>query len=481
MTRLGMVKSLASAIVVAILIASAASLPGQILTPIDESNSVEVQSWRVANFVQSADKLKGAASCAATSCHGGPRASIAKPDAARGSEHSLWREMDPHARSWATISSEQSTQILQRLGILRDGQIVNMNAYANCLACHNTSIKMVGSTSMPTIAEGVGCESCHGASQDWYESHYVEQSVSAGMTDIKPWLQRARMCVSCHVGAADRDMNHDIIAAGHPALYFDFAVYHEMYPKHWRDAPELAEDQRAKLWLAGQIAMADAELELIETRSRKSHSVSMWPELALYTCVDCHQTLDGIPRSPTAADRDWIVDGRASVRLWNLSGVDALASYRRWPNESIVLQDLQSLKDRIRAGTNDPASIAVDATKLRQKIALSLYQPSTLNLEDWTRANQVAVSQAMSMTPGTANRWDSAAKFYIAAWSSRSSNTPWPLYPALQTLRRGLIFNQSSQSPTFPRSTDSVQPPNFEEWQEALRQAAIGLEETKTP
>ena len=107
----------------------------------------------------------GAASCAASSCHAGPRASVASPTSQRGSEYTLWKELDPHARSWSTMASKQSTTILTKLGILNEGKIVKPDAYRNCLACHNTSSILEGSSASATIMEGVGCEACHGSAQ----------------------------------------------------------------------------------------------------------------------------------------------------------------------------------------------------------------------------------------------------------------------------------------------------------------------------
>ena len=49
--------------------------------------------------------IRGAASCATSSCHGGPKAGVLSADAPQGSEYPLWFERDPHAHSWKTISS----------------------------------------------------------------------------------------------------------------------------------------------------------------------------------------------------------------------------------------------------------------------------------------------------------------------------------------------------------------------------------------
>ena len=129
-------------------------------------------------------KINGAQSCAAASCHGGPRPGVSQPHVRRGSEYQLWFENDPHARSWQTLCSDESLRMLQRLKIIESGQIVDRSAYDNCLACHNSTSRfaspadIISSTrEIPShrhaqtlnsfIREGVGCASCHGPDERW--------------------------------------------------------------------------------------------------------------------------------------------------------------------------------------------------------------------------------------------------------------------------------------------------------------------------
>ena len=53
-------------------------------------------------------------------------------------------------------------------------------------------------------------------------------------------LVQAQVCVGCHVGAPAkdgvpaRDLNHDLMAAGHPRLIFELSSYQANMPPHWR-------------------------------------------------------------------------------------------------------------------------------------------------------------------------------------------------------------------------------------------------------
>ena len=63
-----------------------------------------------------------------------------------------------------------------------------------------------------------------------------------GFMDTKNLVSRIEQCAGCHIGQDARgglplrDVNHDLIAAGHPRLNFEFAAYHENQPKHWKSS-----------------------------------------------------------------------------------------------------------------------------------------------------------------------------------------------------------------------------------------------------
>ena len=59
-----------------------------------------LSDWGIDSLYHMERGIRGAASCATSSCHGGPRAGVSSADAPRGSEYPLWLESDPHAQSW---------------------------------------------------------------------------------------------------------------------------------------------------------------------------------------------------------------------------------------------------------------------------------------------------------------------------------------------------------------------------------------------
>jgi hypothetical protein len=100
-------------------------------------------------------------------------------------------------------------------------------------------------------------------------------------------VDRARTCTACHVGSGNRDVNHDLIAAGHPRLNFEFDTYLANLPRHWQ--PE-RDKERASAWQVGQLVSAEAALELLAYRA-DSKNGQPWPEFAEYDCFACHHDL----------------------------------------------------------------------------------------------------------------------------------------------------------------------------------------------
>ncbi len=440
----------------------------------------KLSRWGVDSLHHVAQGVRGAASCATSSCHGGPKAGVSSADAARGSEYPLWLERDPHAQSWKTISSDTSVKILSKLGILRDGKIADAAGFQNCLACHNTDRTTTPEQLSPRITEGVGCESCHGPSQPWYDRHYqgAESAKYAtahlGLTDSGPLLQRAKICASCHVGGKDRDMNHDIIAAGHPALYFDMAVYHEAYPKHWRDKDESQPNFRSQLWLAGKIAMADAELELLESRACKSLPVSAWPELSNYQCNSCHFTLGGILKPISQLDRDLVTKGRAPVRNWNLSGIAAF-SVSSDSVDSDLSGSFSRLRELLQSPNPDSKLVAAKSHQLRLQLVDALNKNGKPTLPAWSIQKQTALSIQLLNDIQQSNSWEAAADAYTSAWAIQPRSSAGKLERAMNTLRDGLLFPKDLMMPNFPRQQNGRTPPTLDEWNEALQQAVAAL------
>ena len=434
--------------------------------------------WGVLPLTQASTRAStrtlGAPSCSASACHGGPAAGVSSIQALRGSEYPLWIESDPHARSWRTLNSDRSVEILERLRILIDGKIANPSAYQNCLACHNTSTELTSDGISPAIPEGVGCESCHGPAATWRDSHYqgpgsVQVAIDQlGMVNTASELVRAKACSLCHIGGPDRDMNHDIIAAGHPALYFDYATYLKAYPKHWREETDNPSALALERWLIGQVTKADSELELIESRIASAHPHSIWPEFSNQQCTSCHQPLEkSTPEksTPEKSTQSPFIQaarvlsgpplqlGKASIRMWNLEGLVSIDRIQGFDpaNTNDLLDAIQRSLSGGQTTTEDldglRASIEAKRLQLQGVFPRSSDARSGPRGPTWTLGQHRSWTREKWNSAAASGNWEQAALAYL---STLASSPPEEADAPLQRLRNRLVFPESTQSPVFP-------------------------------
>jgi len=328
----------------------------------------------------------GAASCAASNCHGG----VTLPDSGpKYAAHRIWIKNDPHSRAYEVLSQQRSQQMTARLGWQP------AHKEARCLVCH-----AVAETSQHTlsktfqVSDGVSCEACHGPAEHWLADHSRPQiwhaltekmKADRGFRAVETLELRAQLCVGCHVGTTDREVNHDMIAAGHPRLAFEFAGYSAIQPKHWNvehdqlqaggqsGTTEAATQLDTQLWLIGQVATLRATLEL--TRHRATQLDKPWPEFAEYRCFACHQSLtaSGSPKQTIEWANNpalWDVD-RAGVLPWQPASLGAIGLIE--PQPPLVVGPLRQLRQELGNWHPDrrvAVQQATDALQALDRLAL---------------------------------------------------------------------------------------------------------------
>lgn len=249
---------------------------------------------------------EGVASCSASACHGSTRRQ--SNAGIWGNEYSLWATRDPHHRAYRVLFEERSQRILANLFQEAHFDKLTIEQQQTCLACHSTASAAAPEYHDVLLADGVSCESCHGPAGEWLGPHTVgtwnerrPEFVERGsLCNTKNLVVRAERCVSCHVGGADRDVNHDLIAAGHPRMFFELGAYLDRLPKHWTEE-DTRPDFEARAWAIGQTATAQQALQLLAARAERAAdqedsppSVTqplLWPELSEYGCYACHHDL----------------------------------------------------------------------------------------------------------------------------------------------------------------------------------------------
>ncbi len=237
----------------------------------------------------------GVGSCASTACHGGPASLPLKWQ----SSYTVWATLDPHAKAYAVLTNPRSKEIVQRL----DGNDhPEPWKVERCLACHAVQDGK-GAQAKAWLADGVSCEACHGPARNWLREHTTagwtklakneKYQARFGMRNTEDMLPRARQCVSCHVGELNpngdvpRNVNHDLIAAGHPRLTFELSAYLANMPSHWDRIAGEKTNAEARAWAVGQVAGAEATFALREAHAAKSDGI----EFADYDCYACHHDL----------------------------------------------------------------------------------------------------------------------------------------------------------------------------------------------
>ncbi len=264
-----------------------------------------------------------------TSCHGSHTfIESVDPSQRWKSAYQIWARDDPHSRAYASLWNDQSRQIVAALAgdvtrlsakrtPLTDQSIYQSIINDRCISCHSTvpsalSAEMQNkregkpADSNLFMANGVSCHSCHSRSalndpegNPWIERHTQEDwtkpgydRASSGLVELESLEIRAQTCLKCHVGSPGRDVNHDLIAAGHPRLVFEYASSLARLPKHWSE--KKVSHFNVNCWSIGQFASARSALALLRVRAQSAvDDMAPWPEFAEYNCHHCHHALGG--------------------------------------------------------------------------------------------------------------------------------------------------------------------------------------------
>lgn len=366
--------------------------------------------------------LPSSASCSTATCHG---AVPGRGEPWRSSA-STFQTHDPHTDAYRVLWNDQSRRIVNALDpAAADSDAVYRNVLgARCVSCHATVDERIvdpgGFDDLHTLG-GVSCESCHGPAEGWLAAHRDVDWPQLGlaryeqpynMLPTESLDQRAAGCMRCHVGSrtADglvRDMNHDLIAAGHPVLRFDFASYLQSLPAHWDVAEEHERVTEAGGWeQVYAIGRREALLAMLRLSRERSLEAAAdrtsvpYPELSESDCFACHRSLESPDRYAMAESKAAIPElvGRPTWAPWYTAGLDLSAA----PTMKLFQQGM-SLR------LQPPARAASAAGKTLQEL------------------QQVSAAQLLPQQarPAPGNRWQHATQWALRRWAaSQDSASP---------------------------------------------------------
>jgi hypothetical protein len=321
-------------------------------------------------------KMMGATSCAASSCHGGGRIDFP------GSEYTTWTEGDPHFNAFRVLFNSKSTSMIKAMNRTREIPLPVAHENALCLKCHSSepaisipndleqnlrSSAAAYSSDQARIhrSAGVGCESCHGPAEKYLSQHYLpswkqlsskQKAEQFGLWPTKEISSRVQVCTSCHVGNADQQVNHDLIAAGHPRLTFEYTSHHHhpAYRRHWQEKSPKGEFE-IHAWLISQFAVARASVALQESRAVDAiEHQATWPELAEYSCFSCHQDLSNGEKFSQLNQRSNREPGSIPWQTWSTRLVPSLMKESPWLDVK-PLQVQKSSLERLIEETTVPS------------------------------------------------------------------------------------------------------------------------------
>src|SRR5579859_1576065 len=270
-------------------------------------------------------KYIGPGSCAATSCHGS-----VKPIAGSRilqTEYSTWILKDKHSRAYQALTGDIGERMAR---ILKLG--AKAEEAPKCLKCHALYTKPEQQGRKFEIAEGVSCENCHGPASGWLGPHTTtgwphEKSVELGMHETRNVIDRTEKCLECHLGTKDKFVDHEMIAAGHPDLYFELDSFSAVMPRHWKqplesEAGKPMEDPAwvgVRDWSAGQAVQLRAAMERLAWRAKgeRFDKKDVWPEYAELSCFACHHSLG--PAADSWRQKHEYTGRRPGDPAWNQS------------------------------------------------------------------------------------------------------------------------------------------------------------------
>ncbi|MBA4189556.1 MAG: hypothetical protein C0467_16345 [Planctomycetaceae bacterium] len=390
-------------------------------------------------------------SCASAACHGGGQLDTAR------SEFSTWSSTaflgtlyDPHATAYRVLFNADSVRIGKLMGIKEP------HKEQLCLKCHSTE----GIQPAEAVSEGVGCAGCHGPAEKWISAHTLPEWKSLsnetkfndyGFIPGKNLVARMLNCTSCHVGDGDREVNHDLIAAGHPRLSFEYTKFqfNPKYRHHWDDLPEY--DFEVRAWTVGQAATLRAATDLLRVRAERAAAddpKTPWPEFSGLSCYACHQSVGTgeVSRDSASPKRPLGVPG---WELWSNSaaGVAANLCPEAFPGVTPPqLRELAALRKLMQKQRPDPKAVA---SRARRAVA---------ELDGWLAAIQAAEDKAPTkrLAPDASRKFAHAlAANALSPDRTKLADYDWDALAA-NYLGAAAMYHASGGKKAVPTWTDPV-------------------------
>jgi hypothetical protein len=310
-----------------------------------------------------AGKFIGPGGCAASSCHGSVQPKTTTP--IFQNEYTIWIAQDKHTRAFGVLRNQVSERI---------GRILKLDKppaeNPRCLVCHSLYVPPEQRAQTFELGDGVSCENCHGPASGWLGQHTLKgwphaDSVKLGMHDTRNLEYRTERCLTCHLGTADKFVDHEMIAAGHPDLTFELGLFTFVMPRHWKTPEQDNPWRQVQAWGVGQAVQLRESLNRLTRRANGT----VWPEYGELDCFACHHSLTKAEDSWRLKSDGYYAGRRAGNPPWNESRVVVFRDLVEEisPNASKQLNDevsqLAGLVNQLDGSQEHRQQIAASATR----------------------------------------------------------------------------------------------------------------------
>jgi hypothetical protein len=194
-----------------------------------------------------------------------------------------------------------------------------------------------------------------------------EKSLARGRQDSRNVIRRTEKCLECHLGTfsnatakqeTEKFVDHEMIAAGHPDLYFELDSFSAVMPRHWKAPRELApgkpiEDPAwagVRDWGVGQAVQLSAAMERLARRAKKD----VWPEYSELSCIACHHALG--PAKDSWRQQHGYIGRRPGDPAWNSSRYLVFRVFARQVDSNLA----QDLEKRVSAVADEMSKLNPD-------------------------------------------------------------------------------------------------------------------------
>jgi hypothetical protein len=184
--------------------------------------------------------------------------------------------------------------------------------------------------------------------------------------------------MSCHLGNDRKEVDHELIASGHPLLAFELDNYTEsrrMAP-HWRRTDDTAASTHGvRAFAVGQAVAFSQSLDNLGRHARGEK----WPEFSDMSCINCHHSLE----TPSwRQERGW--PGRAGLPSWSPQHWAVVRLLVSRANPSVRAQldtEVQLIATRV-SRMNDTSGVQQAAADAKRIIDAATPQIATLSWRD---------------------------------------------------------------------------------------------------